>query len=89
MREEARAEAQSFTAGGRAVFLAFAESPPSILLACSTDSGFHAGDLLKSALAAAGGRGGGNAALAQGSAPSKEALDQLVQSLRERLKFRA
>jgi alanyl-tRNA synthetase len=43
--------------------------------------------VLKRALAAAGGRGGGNAHLAQGSLPSKEAVEQLVRSLGDELKF--
>jgi alanyl-tRNA synthetase len=81
LAEESRAEAQSFTSAGPAIFLAVAENPPAVLLAASKDSGVHAGDLLKRALVAAGGRGGGNATLAQGSVPSKEALDHLVQSL--------
>ena len=79
LSEESRAEAQSFTASGPAIFLALAENPPSVLLAAAKDSGVHAGDLLKRALTEAGGRGGGNASLAQGSLPSKEALDQLAQ----------
>ncbi len=33
--DELRAEAQSFTAGGKAIFLALAEDPPSVLLAAS------------------------------------------------------
>jgi alanyl-tRNA synthetase len=81
LAEESRAEAQSFTSAGPAIFLAVAENPPAVLLAASKDSGVHAGDLLKRALVAAGGRGGGNATLAQGSVPSKEALDHLVQRL--------
>jgi alanyl-tRNA synthetase len=81
LAEESRAEAQSFTSSGPAIFLAAAENPPSVLLAASKDSGIHSGDLLKRALTAAGGRGGGNATLAQGSVPSKEALDQLVRGL--------
>jgi alanyl-tRNA synthetase len=87
LTEESRAEAQSFTAAGPAVFLAPVENPPSILLAASQGSGVHAGDLLKGLLTAAGGRGGGNATLAQGSLPSKEALDQLVLTLTGQLKF--
>jgi alanyl-tRNA synthetase len=88
--EESRAEAQSFTApgptsSGPAIFLALAENPPAVLLGCSKDSGVHAGDLLKRALSEAGGRGGGNAALAQGSLPSKEALDQLAPVLASQL----
>jgi alanyl-tRNA synthetase len=85
--EESRAEAQSFIAGGPAIFRALAETPPSVLLGCSQDSGVHAGDSLKRALASAGGRGGGNAALGQGSLPSKEALEQLIHSLAGHLKF--
>ena len=87
LSEESRAEAQSFTAAGPAIFLAPVENPPSILLAASQGSGVHAGDLLKDLLTAAGGRGGGNATLAQGSLPSKEALDQLVRTLAAQLKF--
>jgi alanyl-tRNA synthetase len=85
LAEESRAEAQSFTAAGPAIFLAIAENPPSALLAATKDSGVHAGDVLKRALTEAGGRGGGNAVLAQGSVPSKEALDQLVQILTSQL----
>jgi alanyl-tRNA synthetase len=88
LSEEARAEAQSFTAAGPAIFLAVTESPPSVLLAASKGSGVHAGDLLKRALAEAGGRGGGNPALAQGSLPSQEALDQLVGILANQLRVR-
>jgi alanyl-tRNA synthetase len=85
LSEESRTEAQSFTSSGPAIFLAVALNPPSVLLAASKDSGVHAGDVLKRALADAGGRGGGNAALAQGSLPSKEALEQLVRSLTSQL----
>ncbi len=89
LSEESRTEAQSFTSSGPAIFLAVALNPPSVLLAASrsasSDSSVHAGDLLKRTLADAGGRGGGNAALAQGSLPSKEALEQLVQSLTSQL----
>jgi alanyl-tRNA synthetase len=87
LSEDVRAEAQSFTAAGPAAFLALAEAPSSVLLASSKDSGIHSGDVLKRALAAAGGRGGGNAHLAQGSLPSKEAVEQLVRSLGDELKF--
>jgi alanyl-tRNA synthetase len=87
LAEESRAEAQSFTSAGPAIFLALAENPPAVLLAASNDSGVHAGDLLKRTLAEAGGRGGGNAALAQGSVPSKDALGQLVQALTGQLKI--
>jgi alanyl-tRNA synthetase len=81
LAEDSRTEAQSFTAAGPAIFLAIGENPPAALLASTKDSGVHAGDVLKRGLTEVGGRGGGNAALAQGSVPSKEALDQLVQIL--------
>jgi alanyl-tRNA synthetase len=69
-----RAKAQAFIAGGAAVYLAISENPPSVLLAASPDSGIHAGDRVKAAVTAVGGRGGGNATLAQGSVPTVEAL---------------
>jgi alanyl-tRNA synthetase len=78
LADELRAEAQSFTAGEKSLFLAMGENPPAILLAASPDSGMNAGEFLKSALAKAGGRGGGSATMAQGSLPSKELLDQFV-----------
>jgi alanyl-tRNA synthetase len=73
-----RARAQAFVspsgAGEKAVFLAVCDQPPSLLLAASADSGVHAGDRVKAAMAACGGRGGGNAQLAQGSVPDAAAL---------------
>jgi alanyl-tRNA synthetase len=79
--DEVRALAQGFTAQPGAVFLAVADDPPSVLLAASSDAGVHAGNVLKTALTKLGGRGGGNAQMAQGSVPSKEALAQLIAEL--------
>jgi len=76
-----RTRAQAFVAQGRAVFLAVSKNPPSVLLAASADSGIHAGDRVKSAVTAAGGRGGGNQALAQGSLPVTADLDAIASSL--------
>ena len=76
-----RARAQAFVAGSKAVFLALCTDPASILLASSADSGVHAGERVKAALAAVGGRGGGNQALAQGSVPSAASLDAIADSL--------
>jgi alanyl-tRNA synthetase len=73
--EATRARAQAFTACGKAVYLAVCADPPSLLLAASADSGVDAGARVKAAVAALGGRGGGNPTIAQGSAPSLEALD--------------
>ncbi len=87
LAEESRAEAQSFASSGPALYLLAAENPASILLAVSSDSGVNAGDLLKRALSESGGRGGGNPALAQGSLPSKDALDRAVESLARTLNF--
>ena len=78
--DELRAEAQSFTAAGKAVFLAVAEDAPSVLLAASSDSGVNAGQVLKAALAESGGRGGGNASVAQGSLPTAEAIERFLGS---------
>lgn len=72
-----RALAQGFTSRNKAVFAAFVEEPPSLLVAVSAATGLHAGNLLKSLLAGAGGRGGGNAQLAQGSVSSREALERI------------
>ncbi len=79
--EELRAIAQNFTAQPKALFLATLASPPSILLAASEDAGVDAGKVLKTALAEASGRGGGNARIAQGSVANAELLDSVVSRL--------
>ena len=76
-----RTRAQAFVAQGRAVFLAVSNNPPSVLLAASVDSGIHAGDRVKSVVTAAGGRGGGNQALGQGSLTAAADLDAIASSL--------
>ncbi len=84
--EDLRAIAQSFTAQAKAVFVAVLDEPPAVLLAVSADSGadsgIDAGKLLKAALTQAGGRGGGNQRMAQGSLPSLEALEQVLSCIR-------
>ena len=79
--EELRALAQNFTAQPKAVFVAALADPPSLLLAASEDAGIDAGKLLKAALAEAGGRGGGNARIAQGSVANPALLDRVVHLL--------
>ena len=81
--DEARAEAQGFTAEPRSVWAGVSDEPLSALLACSADSGIHAGQWLKSLLQETGGRGGGSAALAQGSLPSKDAADELLRRVEQ------
>ncbi|MBI3684213.1 MAG: alanyl-tRNA editing protein [Acidobacteria bacterium] len=83
--DETRTLARNFTARPQAVFLAVSEDPASVLLAISKDCGFHAGDTLKKALAETGGRGGGNPQIAQGSVPSREALELLLMLLEQAL----
>jgi alanyl-tRNA synthetase len=77
-----RARAQAFVAGEKSFFLAICDQPPSLLLAASADSGIHAGERIKSAVTASGGRGGGNQQLAQGSVPDAAALAQAEALLR-------
>jgi alanyl-tRNA synthetase len=74
--EEARARAQAFAAQPKAVALLLAEDG-SLLIACSPDSGAHAGNCLKEVAAAAGGKGGGSAALAQGRLANQAAIAML------------
>ena len=76
-----RTRAQAFCSQGRAIFLAISQEPPSVLLAAAADSGVHAGECLKAAVSAAGGRGGGNQGLAQGSLPATADLDAIASAL--------
>lgn len=79
--DEVRALAQGFTANPKAVFVAVVEDPPAIMLAVSPDAGIHAGNVVKAAVTANGGRGGGSANAAQGSVPSREALAAVLAAL--------
>jgi alanyl-tRNA synthetase len=74
--DELRAVAQNFTSQPKAIFMATLAEPPSVLFAVSEDSGIDAGKALKAALAEAGGRGGGNARIAQGSVPDPSHLSR-------------
>ncbi len=65
----------------RTVFVGWATEPPAVIVASSADSGVDAGPLLRAALAQVGGRGGGNARLAQGTAPSAAALEEAVAAI--------
>jgi alanyl-tRNA synthetase len=79
--EELRAVAQNFTAQPKAVFTATLAEPPSVLLAVSEDAGIDAGKALRAVLADVGGRGGGNARIAQGSVPDAAKLEQVLAKL--------
>ena len=62
------------------------QSPASVVVGCSPELGRNAGELLRNALAPAGGRGGGSASLAQGLVPAEnlaaafDALESLLRS---------
>lgn len=79
--EDVRGLALAFAALPRAVYLAATESPPALLLAASDDSEVNAGEVLRAAVTARGGRGGGSPRLAQGTVPSVEALAAAVQAI--------
>ena len=79
--DELRALGQSFTTQPKAVFIGVIEHPPSLLLASSPDSGIDAGKTIQPLLAQAGGRGGGNPRVAQGSVPTPEALAAIIETL--------
>ena len=81
LAEEIRWEAQSFAAQSKALYLATSENPAAVLLAASADAGFPAGEWLKPRLAKAGGKGGGNAQMAQGSLPGAQYLSELAGEL--------
>lgn len=76
-----RQTAQAFAALPKAVYLASADEPPTVLLAASSDSGINAGAVLKSTLAAAGGRGGGSPQLAQGSVPNPALVAEVARAV--------
>ena len=79
--ERLRPLAQAIAAMPGALFVGWTADPPAILVAASADSGVDAGVRLRSALEACGGRGGGNARLAQGTAGSAAAAEQVVRTL--------
>jgi len=86
LTEDLRAEAAGFTAAGAGVFIAGGREPASVMVACSAAGGHHAGNLLKDVLAARGGRGGGSAALAQGSVADAGAVTAIVEELAARVR---
>ncbi len=81
--EGLRSLAQATLALGDVLFFGTLESPPTILVATSGSGpeAVDAGAVLKPLLAKHGGRGGGNARIAQGTVPSADALDAIVNAL--------
>jgi alanyl-tRNA synthetase len=79
--DELRALSHAVAAMERVVFVGTCDAPPSVVFAASPDSGVNAGAVLKAALAAHGGRGGGNPKVAQGTAPTLDALRAVAAAL--------
>ena len=76
-----RAMAQAMALLPKAIYTGTVASPPGIVFAASADSGVNAGELLKAALSANGGRGGGSPRVAQGTAPDAAALQKVMSAL--------
>ena len=80
--DELRSLAHAVVGIGHARFIGTLQSPPTIVFATSNSpGGVDAGAVLKTQLAHHGGRGGGNARVAQGTVPTLEALEALVAAL--------
>ncbi|MDA1080536.1 MAG: alanine--tRNA ligase-related protein [Gemmatimonadetes bacterium] len=80
--DELRALALAVAALPRAAFIGTCDSPPTVMFAASDDSGVDAGAVLKPLLAEHGGRGGGNAKIAQGTVPDAAAIQAVARTLR-------
>ena len=79
--ESLRGLATAVTALPGAVFIGALATPPTILFATATDRGLDAGATLKPILAELGGRGGGQARLAQGTVPGAADLEAAIARL--------
>jgi alanyl-tRNA synthetase len=80
-----RATVDAFAAQPRALALVGSRSTRALLVAASPDCGLDAGATLKSQLGQVGGRGGGNATRAQGSAPDDARFELVMRGLRAAL----
>jgi len=78
--ERQRSLGQTIASLPGGAFVGTTSSPPGIVVATSEDSGTDAAALLRTALSSVGGRGGGNARLAQGTVPA-EALERAIASV--------
>ena len=81
--EDIRPVAQAFASLPKTVFVAAVLSPATVLITAADDAGVDAGRLLKPVLAAAAGRGGGSPRLAQGTVPNADALEGVVNAIRD------
>jgi alanyl-tRNA synthetase len=76
-----RTMAQAIVLLPKAIYIGTVASPPGIVFAAAADSGANAGELLKAALSANGGRGGGSPRIAQGTVPDAASLQRVLSSL--------
>ena len=79
--ERLRALALAYAGLAGGVLIAVIADPPAMLLATAADTGLDAGRVLKAALESHGGRGGGNARVAQGSVREMAALEGVVEAV--------
>ena len=79
--DELRALCQAMNVHAGVRFVATLEEPPTIFVAAGPGSGWDAGAVLKAALAAAGGRGGGSPKAAQGTVGGVEELEGVLERL--------
>lgn len=79
--EPLRAMAQAVSALSKATYVGSVATPPGIVFAASADSGVNAGERLKAALSANGGRGGGSPRVAQGTVADGAALQRVMAML--------
>jgi len=79
-----RAMAQAVSVLPKAIYVGSVAAPPGIVFAASADSGTNAGEALKVALSANGGRGGGSPRVAQGTVPDAAALQRTLRLLDDR-----
>ncbi len=82
MDDATRTLALGFAALPGGVALVTAAGSRTVLLAAAPDTGLDCGVVLKAALAAAGGRGGGQPTNAQGTVPDAESLARVTADLR-------
>ena len=75
--------AQAVAAIPGAILLAASSDPAVVLLATGEETAVDAGATLRAGVTAAGGRGGGTPRLAQGSLPSRDALDAAMAAIRQ------
>jgi alanyl-tRNA synthetase len=87
--ERLRAVGQAFTGLPDAVFIGIASEPPAVLLAAADGTAMDAGALLRATLERHGGRGGGNARLAQGTVKQMAVLEAVLADLLAALGFPA